>query len=148
MAESTVRRQLRTIYERCKSVAQARRFVLVGLCATLVYFVVTVIAARKPLSLTPTDANIAGFIVSLTVSYLGHHGFTYQRSGDHVFFLARFVAASLALACLGSVATWWLASVLEIKQPIVAAIVAILYASASYILNSAWSFHKADPRWQ
>src|SRR4051794_33508056 len=78
--------------------ARLFRFGLVGLAATASYLVTAIALPLQSWSpIDPTEAALMASIISVTVSYFGHHRITFRQLGDHGFFLPRFVFVSVML---------------------------------------------------
>ncbi|WP_448203921.1 GtrA family protein [Azospirillum sp. sgz302134] len=123
---------------------RALRFALVGVAATATYYIVTVglsdgwTGVRLPASV----ANLIGFAVSLALSYVGHHRFTFGKTSRHDHYLPRFVAVSLTLAALSTGAVHLMTGLFGVPAAVSAGIVALCYPPASYALNTLWAFHR------
>ena len=63
---------------------QAKRFVLVGLGATMAHFLVLSAAVHVFQIASLTVATLLGTCVGIVVSYLGHHRYTFAAVGGHV----------------------------------------------------------------
>jgi hypothetical protein len=70
------------IARRRRRLSVIARFGTVGIIATLLYFMTTMILGRPPFAIDPLAANSAGVAVSLLFSYLGHHRCTFRVQMD------------------------------------------------------------------
>ncbi|UZE48078.1 GtrA family protein [Rhodopseudomonas sp. P2A-2r] len=116
------------------------RFGMVGIIATLLYFMTTTILGRPPFSIDPVAANSAGVAVSLLFSYLGHHRFTFGVASGHGRSLPRFLIVSGGLFVLSSAAMAAARYVWSYDHMLVTACITICYPVMSYLINSAWTF--------
>ena len=87
-----------------EQLAATSRFAVVGLVATGVYFGITAGLGSRVVGMEPVTASTLGFLVSVLVSYLGHHRFTFRVSGRHGFYLPRFLFVTLSLFFLSTLA--------------------------------------------
>jgi len=116
------------------------RFGAVGVAATLTYFMITVVLGRPAIGLEPVAANTIGVAVSLVVSYLGHHSFTFQLRGDHDIYFPRFMIVTAALFALSTAAMAIGRYTLGLDHTTVTGAIAVGYPVASYLLNLLWTF--------
>jgi putative flippase GtrA len=116
------------------------RFIIVGLIGTLTYFGVSTLLSSRLVELPILWSSLAGFVISLFVSYLGHANFTFQVERRHLHFGSRFVAASVGLAVFASLLAQFVVSKLHVSTIYVTALIAVLYPGASFLIHSMWSF--------
>lgn len=129
--------------------ARLFRFGIVGVAATIVYFTVATLLGRPPIDMDPVKANAVGVAASLLISYIGHHRFTFRVSGDHGYYLTRFLIMTTLLFILSSGIMALLRYVWKIDHTVATAGIAVGYPIVSYILNLAWTFvEKADDKAQ
>jgi putative flippase GtrA len=127
--------------ERNANLRTGVRFAAIGIIATLIYCGVSLLLSSRLVGLPIGWSSLAGFIVSLIVSYIGHVNFTFQVDNRlHGRFGPRFliVAVGLAIAC--SLLAQLIVGKLGVAEVYVAAFIAVLYPCASFLLHSAWSF--------
>lgn len=84
--------------------AQAGRFGVVGLAATLVHLLIAWLAHNQA-EMMPVWANAFGFLVAFTFSYVGHFYWTFGQRAGHRVRLPRFVAVSATGFALSSLIT-------------------------------------------
>jgi putative flippase GtrA len=72
------------------------RFAAVGITSTLIYFLVAA-SLNLIAAINPVVVNTSAVVVSVLVSYAGHHKFTYGLNGRHVSHFRRFVTVSVLL---------------------------------------------------
>lgn len=123
---------------------KAGRFIVVGIAGTLTYCVVTLVLSSPWMAWPMAVASVAGFVVSLVVSYAGHAKFTFAvRDDRHGRFGPRFLCASVGLAVLCSGLAQALVSGLGLNPAVVTGLIAVMYPGASFLMHSIWSF--AEP---
>jgi putative flippase GtrA len=123
------------------SIPELLRFGAVGITSTVTYFAVTAIAGNAPFLLDPVLANVLGFCVSILVSYLGHHAFTFKIKGTHGVYAPRFLASTAMLFVLATGMMAALRYWLQLDHTLSTAAVAVTYPIASYALNALWAFN-------
>jgi putative flippase GtrA len=116
------------------------RFVIVGILATATYYGS---AVALGIALSPMTANVVAWAISVVVSYLGQNYFTFRAGGRHEVFAPRFALTTAILFLLSCAVTYFGSSVLKLAQPVVAAMVAVSYPAASFVLHMSWTFSKA-----
>jgi len=137
-------------------IARLLRFGGVGAVATLTHVVVAILAAE--LGVGATFANFLGFCAAFTLSYLGHFHMTFRLGGNkdarHPVHILRFLVVSLLGLGLSSGLVLWLTVNQGFPFVITMGVVAIVVASANFVLSSLWAFRpsshvdqaKAEPR--
>jgi putative flippase GtrA len=115
------------------------RFSLVGICATFVYILVSILA-NEILRITPVLTSILAQAVSFVVSYFGHSAYSFRVKADHRIFLWRFVSITGLTFVLATSATWLIADVGRLSPRIAIAVVAVLIPFVSYLCNRFWVF--------
>ncbi len=116
------------------------RFVVTGVAATATYLALTVLLMARPLGLEPVVASAVASLVSILVSYAGHHRYTFERRGRHDFYFPRFAAVTAALFALSTAAMYVFTRVVPADPDVVATAIALAYPPASYLLNLLWVF--------
>lgn len=116
------------------------RFVAVGTAAAAVHWgVVTAIVSRW--GWAPLAANVAGWAVALTVSFLGHHLLTFRGHGQPWWRSAPRFAAISALGFLINETAY--AAMLRWSgqsYQLALAIVLVGVAALTWLLSSRWAF--------
>jgi putative flippase GtrA len=110
------------------------RFSLVGICATFVYILVSILA-NEILRITPVLTSILAQVASFVVSYFG-----FRVKADHRVFLWRFASITGLTFVLATSATWLIADVGRLSPRIAIAVVAVLIPFVSYLCNRFWVF--------
>ncbi|HSH72891.1 MAG TPA: GtrA family protein [Methylophilaceae bacterium] len=115
-------------------------FTLIGAAAALVHYIVAV-ALETGAILTPSNANIVGFLCAFPVSYFGHRAFSFStQKTSHSQAFPRF----LVVACGGFLANQLLVvSALHMTSLpfwLVLAVVMVIVAVSTYILSRYWAF--------
>ncbi len=118
---------------------QLFRFGIVGVVATASYYL-TMRFFINLLGVPLPQAHMMATILSLLVSYIGHHGVTFQAEGRHPYYFRRFCFTSAALFCLSSTFLWGATTALMISREAAAGMVALGYPVASFALHWVWSF--------
>jgi putative flippase GtrA len=118
---------------------QMVRFGSVGGLATVVHVIVAVLM-RDAFSVSPLQANLAGFCSALFLSYFGHAYLTFGTTlkGSRQFLRFLFVAVS-GLA-VSTTTVWCLNIKLALPFEFAMAAVAVLVPAASYVAMRFWVF--------
>ena len=87
------------------NILQVIRFGLVGISATLVHAGVGVTAVNV-FGTTGLEGNVIGFLVAWSVSFFGHHQFTFSAQADRLKAFMRFVPHSLAMFLIALFVTY------------------------------------------
>jgi putative flippase GtrA len=115
------------------------RFIIVGLLATAVHFVVVTFAIWIKPSVPASLATIIAFLVAFPVSFFLHSRFTFQADGSAF----RFLITSVTGLCLNAGTTALIEAVTA--QKFIAAYAGILIAPIFiYLLSSRWVFLQTD----
>ena len=109
---------------------QLGRFAIVGLAATLTHVAV---------ALSPLQANLAGFIVAVALSFQGHLRVTFQVKAPQQYHLYRFVVLSLASLAISSLITA-VGTRNGGDMRLVMAFVALIVPVASFFIARLWAF--------
>ncbi len=118
---------------------QLIRFGLVGGVATLTYIASQAILIRW-LGLHILVGTSMSLLISVTVSYLGHHRFTFNAVGDHRSFASRFVIVTAVLIIASNALAYLCSELLPVDDFVASLSVTPFYPIASYILNKYWVF--------
>ena len=119
------------------------RFGLVGIAATLVYLLVSLVLLD--LEIAPRPTNLVAFAAGTIASYLGHYFFTYRADDSHLKLGGRFAAVTAGLALL-CVALHQLALWLGAGPRGAALVVTLAYPPLSFALNHFWAFARGAVR--
>lgn len=118
---------------------QVPLFAVVGVCATLTHVAVAM-AARELAGLAPLQANLAGYLLAVGVSYLGNARLTFRRRALDGPQFARFLAVSLLGLALTQGLTWLLVEQWDWPFWAGLAAVAVSVPALSFGLSRAWAF--------
>ena len=122
-----------------ESVLQLVRFGLVGVLATAVHYVV---ALGVSFFTTPYLANFAGYCTAVSVSYLGHHRFTFNvaaQGAAHGRRMPRFIVTSLsALILTQAVLAATIAA--GLSEPVGLALAVLCVPPYTFVLSRFWVF--------
>jgi putative flippase GtrA len=118
---------------------QVPLFAVVGAAATLTHVAVA-LAARELAGLSPMQANFAGYLLAVGISYLGNARLTFRRRALHGPQFARFVAVSLLGLALTQGLTWLLVE--RVGWPFWGGlgVVAVAVPALSFVFARAWAF--------
>lgn len=124
-------------------IGQLLRFGLVGATAAATHFVVAVACVRG-LRLDPQLANVVGFLVAFTVSFLGQWRWTF---GTHAAPLARalpsFFVVSVSGFAANALAYRWLLTHTALRYDVALALVLMAVAAMTFLLSRFWAFRRA-----
>ena len=117
---------------------QLARFAAVGVVATLTHVAVALLATYQ-FALPPLQANLAGFIVAVGVSFQGHLRVTFRVKNPQRYHLYRFIVLSVTSLAISSLITaigtrnggdMWLVMVF----------VALIVPLSSFFVARLWAF--------
>ncbi|PZQ64118.1 MAG: polysaccharide synthesis protein GtrA [Phenylobacterium zucineum] len=122
---------------------QVPLFAIIGAAATLTH-VVAALAARELGGLSVMEANFAGYLMAVGVSYVGNARLTFRRRALHGPQFLRFIVVSLLGLCVTQGLTWLLAE--QWGWPFWAAlgVVAVAVPALSFGLSRVWAFRAAS----
>ena len=126
--------------ERLFDLAQAFRFGLVGIAATLVYLGAVNLVAVPVGPLSPFHAHLLGLACSIGISYGGHHAYTFARKGRHRLYFRRFATITAVLYVLASAVAFVCDHYLHLSAALISLLVAVLYPGVSYLAHALWTF--------
>lgn len=120
---------------------QAFRFGVVGLAATVVHFLVAVVAVQLGV-LAPQLANVLGFGVAFCVSFFGQWRWTFAQRGAAP--VARALPLYLLLSIGGfaanALAYAWLLANTSWRYDVALAVVLAAVAALTFVASRAWVF--------
>jgi len=113
------------------------RFGLVGVAATLTYYLVSLALLGQ--GVAPRATNLVAFGFGTAASYLGHYFFTYRADDSHLRLGGRFfaVTAGLMALCAG---LHQAALLLGAGPKRAALFVTVAYPPLSFAFNHFWAF--------
>lgn len=120
-------------------IRQIRRFAGVGLIATLAH-VTTALWVASAVEASPQAANLAGFAVALSLSYVGHAYVTFGRTTGHAAQFARFATLSLTGLALSGGITAIICSVLGGSLLVAQVVVAMTVPMLTFVGSRFWAF--------
>jgi putative flippase GtrA len=115
------------------------RFGVVGICATMVYILASIIA-NEISRIPPVPASILAQVAAIGVSYFGHSAYSFQVKADHRAFLWRFLVIAGLNFVVATAVTWLIADIAKFSPRVGIAAVAILIPIINYICNRFWVF--------
>lgn len=120
-------------------VHQVPLFAIVGACATLTHVLVA-LAARELGGVSPMQANFAGYLMAVGVSYVGNARLTFRRRALHGPQIARFIVVSLLGLALTQGLTWLLVERMGWPFWMALGVVAVAVPALSFVLSRLWAF--------
>ncbi|MGE5339297.1 MAG: GtrA family protein [Gemmatimonadota bacterium] len=124
-------------------IGQLVRFGLVGVAAAATHFVVAVACVRG-LAIDPQLANVVGFLVAFTVSFLGQWRWTFAAHAAPLMrALPSFFLVSLTGFLTNAAAYHWLLTHTALRYDVALAIVLIGVAAMTFMLSRFWAFRRA-----
>lgn len=124
-------------------IGQVVRFGLVGAAAAATHFVIAVACVRGA-GLDPQVANVVGFLVAFSVSFLGQWRWTF---GAHGAPLARALPSYFLVSVSGflanALAYRWLLTHTRLRYDVALALVLIAVAAMTFLLSRFWAFRRA-----
>ncbi len=115
------------------------RFGVIGIVATLTYFLLMLLLLDVA-RVSTRWSHVTATILSLLVSYFGQHGYTFERSGHHPRYFARFYLVWVVLFVCSSSFLWWMTVSRVMSRELAAAAIACAYPPLSFVLHWAFSF--------
>jgi putative flippase GtrA len=115
------------------------RFGLVGICATLVYVLISLVA-NEALRIAPVPSSVLAQAVAFGVSYIGHSAYSFRVKTNHRVIFWRFMVITGLTFILATVTTWLIADAAGLSPRIAIATVALLIPAVNYICNRFWVF--------
>lgn len=119
--------------------ARVLRFGVVGVSATLVYYLTALASVQAGLG--TEAAHFVAFAVSIVFSYIGQKIFTFRVKGEHKRSVSRFVLATAVIAGIQFLLLLWLKA-LAVPTAVLFAISSVYYPIASFIIHSLWTFRR------
>jgi len=118
------------------------RFCMVGVGASAVH--ILVVSQLVPLGSAPLLANVAGFGAAFSVSFTGHHLWSFPaRQRDRFLAVRRFLFVAASGFALNEFAYWALLSFTGIDYRVSLIIVLAGVAICTYLLGRNWAFADA-----
>lgn len=120
-------------------VHQVPLFAIVGACATLTH-VIAALAAREVGGLSPMQANFAGYLMAVGVSYIGNARLTFRRRALHGPQILRFAVVSLLGLAVTQGLTWMLVEQMRWPFWLALGVIAVAVPALSFVLSRLWAF--------
>ncbi len=114
-------------------------FVLVGLIATAVQYVILVVSVEQ-LALTPVSGSTLGFVVSACVNYWLNYHVTFRSSHSHLGAAGRFAFVALCGLGLNALLMMLLGRVPGLKYIFAQLLTTALVLGFNFIGHSLWTF--------
>lgn len=118
------------------------RFALVGLSATGLYFLLSLIF-HYGIGMGSFLTHALALFISIVASYFGHFFFTYRKTGNHTYFSSKFVIVTL-ICIVASTGVQILVDQYMSEAAYSFLAVTLFYPAASFLLHHFWTF--IDPK--
>jgi putative flippase GtrA len=125
------------------SLHRLARFVLSGIVATLVYFMLTNMLVLA-IGLAPTAASVCAYLLSIAVSYVLQSRFTFRVNADSVDQMVRFIVTSLVGLGIAWCAMAVTTGVSAGSYVIGATVVCVLIPVANFFIFRGWVFVRRE----
>jgi putative flippase GtrA len=119
--------------------AQLVRFAIVGGFSTGVFMLAQYLLIGV-LDLSVTAGTTVSFAVSIVTSYFGHHAITFQRSGAHFHYGARFAVVTALMLVISNLMAYGMVTVGGLNYLWGSVIIALVYPAGSFVLQNLWVF--------
>ena len=117
-------------------------FIVVGCSAAAVHWAAVVILVSLA-QVPPLLANIGGWLIAFSVSFLGHYHLTFkQQQAPLVQAARRFLAVSALGFALNEAAYAWLLYATPWRYDLVLAVVLVGVAVLTFLLSRRWAFRR------
>ena len=120
------------------------RYAVVGVIGTAIHFGVLAVLVELA-ALDAVLASAAGFLVTLMVSYVLNHRWTFESSAPHGATFGRYAAVSLLGLGLNSMIMYLAVNIFGLWYILAQALVVIVVPAVNYTLNRSWTF-RSHPR--
>ena len=128
----------RLCWPRVAWLGQLARFAVVGVAATITHVAVALLATYQ-FAIPPLQANLAGFIVAVGVSFQGHLRVTFRVENPQRYHLYRFLVLSVMSLAISSLIT--AIGVLNgADMRLVMVFVALIVPLSSFFIARLWAF--------
>ena len=115
------------------------KFVLVGIAATATYFCLS-LALVSMNRFDPFTVNFLALTISILVSYVGHHKFTFKKQGSHAFYFPRFLFTTLISLVYSNGIVFVVVYSLKQSVSLSTTIVTVTYPILSFTMHLLWTF--------
>jgi putative flippase GtrA len=122
-----------------KPLHQILRFGIVGIGATLIHVIAAYIA-NKNFQFGPFSSNLFGYGCAVLASYLGHHQYTFEMSGNHHSHIPKFLFASALCLVVSNAIVAVSALSLELDYVYALLGIFIVVPPSSFIISRLWVF--------
>ncbi len=116
------------------------RFGIVGVSATIIYYIVALIASK--FGLVAVMANLVGYGAGVATSFVGHFHYTFKKRDNHVRYLIRFIVVTFFGYVLSNVIIFVVMDVNQAPFWLATLIVALTLPPANWICNRYWAFNE------
>lgn len=123
---------------------QIGRFGVIGGAASVTHVVVGLWTVTK-LGISPLIANMLAFSLAVVVSYVGNHGWTFERIGRHDRHFPRFLIVSLIGFALNQLIVYGTVNICGLDYILGLAIVVLVIPTLSFLMSRYWAFVDFSP---
>lgn len=120
------------------------RYAVVGVLGTAIHFGVLV-ALVEWAAVDAVLASAVGFFVTLMVSYVLNHRWTFESRAPHGAAFGRYAAVSLLGLGLNSLIMYLAVHIFGLWYILAQALVVIVVPAVNYLLNRSWTFGARPP---
>ena len=119
------------------------RYVVVGVLGTAIHFGILA-ALVEWFHMDPVLSSGIGFVVTLIVSYVLNHTWTFRSTARHRSALPRYVAVSVLGLGLNTAVMYLAVRVLGLWYVAGQALVVVVVPATNFVLNRSWSFRSSS----
>jgi len=122
------------------------RFAAVGGFFTLVYIIAAALLAAV-LNWQPMIANFTAHVLNILPTYLSQRSLAFRSDAAHATAFWRYAVLQAPLVLMSTSITWLLIDRLKLSEGPAFAVIGILIAMVSFLLQRFWAFgHRPDAR--
>ncbi len=115
------------------------RYIVVGVIGTAIHFGV-LIALVERLGVEPVTASTIGFIITLVVSYMLNHRWTFRTDRGHLSAMPRYILVSVSGLLLNSGIMFVTVHILGLWYILGQSLVVVVVPLTNFLFNYHWSF--------
>lgn len=117
------------------------RFVLVGICTTLIHYLILRLLYVE-LAVQLTAAIVIAFVFAVLFSYLASYKFTFRSTNKHSYSLPRFFITTIIGLSINLLALKFLLNNYDITLEVAFLMVTALVMTSNFILSKLWVFQQ------
>jgi putative flippase GtrA len=116
--------------------AQSSRFIIVGITATLVHYLIIVLLVDMFDLMSPTPATVVGSIFGILTAYIGNYTFVFSISDSrHGHYAPRFVTTYLAVMSIHAGMMFLFVDILSLRYEYGFVVATFLSATTTFLAN-------------